>query len=328
MRGVPTHSIPPKAKERAIEHELERAREKEIHEDGRDEGLDTILERTKFADGEEPVNDELYAKERTRTRTAVRTRASLIYGAKTASTLTSSQKKHTPLITKAPSAVEHALEHSDGEDPFFNTWEYDECPESTDPEVDLQQILQPAKDIPPAPQAETEPAITSPSLEPAIHKAQDTPTATEGLSAPQTQIILVKKQFDPSIAYSPSQRSAIQHARAGHNLFITGPAGTGKSAVIAQIIHDCKLKDKNVYVTAPTGMAASLIGGTTIHSFASIGLGDECVNTYVAKAVHWRGIMRRARVKRMNRLVDADVLVIDEISMVSFRVLLPSWAES
>lgn len=45
--------------------------------------------------------------------------------------------------------------------------------------------------------------------------------------------------------------------------------GTGKSFLLRKIIDDLRLlkPEKNVGVTASTGIAATHIGGTTIHSF-------------------------------------------------------------
>jgi predicted ATP-dependent serine protease len=65
-----------------------------------------------------------------------------------------------------------------------------------------------------------------------------------------------------------------QHC-SGSSLFFSGEAGTGKSFCLKRIIAELRRKpggyDKGVYVTAPTALAASALGGTTIHSFAGIG---------------------------------------------------------
>lgn len=63
--------------------------------------------------------------------------------------------------------------------------------------------------------------------------------------------------------------------------------GTGKSVLLREIIASLKRKYKGatdaVAVTASTGMAACNIGGTTIHSFAGIGLGTDPVELLVGK---------------------------------------------
>jgi hypothetical protein len=74
------------------------------------------------------------------------------------------------------------------------------------------------------------------------------------------------------------QQSAADHILAGHNVFLTGSAGTGKTFLLRYVIQEMeKLHGGKgeVAVTAPTGIAAINIGGQTIHSFAGIGLGTK-----------------------------------------------------
>ena len=73
---------------------------------------------------------------------------------------------------------------------------------------------------------------------------------------------------------SKTQREILELAKRGHSIFITGSAGTGKSHLLRSIINELKIVEDNVYVTAPSGIAASNIDGTTIHSFGGIGFGD------------------------------------------------------
>lgn len=90
------------------------------------------------------------------------------------------------------------------------------------------------------------------------------------------------------------------------NIFIHGPAGVGKSELIKEITR--RIKDRNVVVTATTGVAALNIKGTTLHRFAGIGLGKE-------DAMH---LLKRVMSKKkyVIRWRKADVLIIDEISML------------
>ena len=61
-------------------------------------------------------------------------------------------------------------------------------------------------------------------------------------------------------------------ALAGRNCFLTGMAGTGKSTLLRRFIEEC-LHSTNIHrvdITAPTGVAALNVGGTTIHSIGHI----------------------------------------------------------
>ena len=51
--------------------------------------------------------------------------------------------------------------------------------------------------------------------------------------------------------------------------------GTGKSFALKEAIRAAKRVGRRVFVTASTGAAAVLCRGTTLHSFAGIGLGEE-----------------------------------------------------
>lgn len=89
------------------------------------------------------------------------------------------------------------------------------------------------------------------------------------------------------------------------HIFVTGRAGTGKSTLLNHFVNNTK---KNVAVVAPTGVAAYNVGGQTIHSFFGIPphgvLGIQPIHK------HLYGRVRDA-------LRSLDILVIDEISMVS-----------
>jgi ATP-dependent DNA helicase PIF1 len=57
------------------------------------------------------------------------------------------------------------------------------------------------------------------------------------------------------------------------------PTGTGKSVLLREIIRELRrkwaIRPEAVAVTAATGIAACHIGGTTLHSWAGIGIGTE-----------------------------------------------------
>jgi ATP-dependent DNA helicase PIF1 len=103
---------------------------------------------------------------------------------------------------------------------------------------------------------------------------------------------------------SAEQQEAVALALAGESFLITGGAGTGKSHTLKAVIAALKRARKCVAVVAPTGAAATLIDGVTIHSWAGIG-------------VHDAAEMPRLKKWNVGNVVRTHVLVIDEISMVA-----------
>ncbi|XP_066930570.1 ATP-dependent DNA helicase PIF1-like [Clytia hemisphaerica] len=93
------------------------------------------------------------------------------------------------------------------------------------------------------------------------------------------------------------------------SVFITGSAGVGKSFLLKKIIDS--LPKKKVYVTASTGVAACNIGGSTLHSFAGIGLGDKPAKEYGDQILY-----KRYKGEVKDRWERCQVLIIDEISMI------------
>ena len=78
-----------------------------------------------------------------------------------------------------------------------------------------------------------------------------------------------------AIRLSPEQQQVLNKVKAGSNVFFTGSAGTGKSVLLREIIKWCKETGRSTAVTASTGIASVNIGGSTVHSWAGIGLGKE-----------------------------------------------------
>ncbi len=106
---------------------------------------------------------------------------------------------------------------------------------------------------------------------------------------------------------SGEQEAAMSVVLQGKNVFITGAAGTGKSHLMHSIIGELENRKLKHYVTSSTGASAINIEGTTIHSFAGIGLGDEPIEE----------LLKRVRMsKAVLRWKIAKVLIMDEISMV------------
>lgn len=108
-----------------------------------------------------------------------------------------------------------------------------------------------------------------------------------------------------------NQGLALEIMLAGESVLLTGPAGAGKTFVLNQFIRLAKADGKHVSVTATTGLAATHLGGTTIHSWAGIGVMDELPS----------GFAEHVSKGRREIIEKADVLIIDEISMLhDFRL--------
>ena len=103
-----------------------------------------------------------------------------------------------------------------------------------------------------------------------------------------------------------NQGLALEILLSGESALLTGPAGTGKTYVLNQFIKLAKYDGKHVSVTATTGLAATHLGGTTIHAWAGIGVNDSLPN----------GFAEHIAKGRREIIEKTDVLIIDEISML------------
>ena len=74
---------------------------------------------------------------------------------------------------------------------------------------------------------------------------------------------------------SSEQTRALARFKEGHNLFITGPGGTGKTRLISHLVQQCRTDSKEYQVCAMTGCASILIGhgAKTLHSWSGMRLG-------------------------------------------------------
>jgi len=77
------------------------------------------------------------------------------------------------------------------------------------------------------------------------------------------------------------QSLALEILLSGESALLTGPAGAGKTFVLNQFIRASKDEGKYVSVTATTGLAATHLGGTTIHAWAGIGVLDYLSDRFV-----------------------------------------------
>lgn len=104
------------------------------------------------------------------------------------------------------------------------------------------------------------------------------------------------------------QTFALSILKSGANVFLTGEPGSGKTYLINEYVAYLHSHGIKPAITASTGIAATHIGGMTIHSWSGVGIRNRlgsgdlhriATNDYVKK-----------------RIGNAKVLIIDEISML------------
>ncbi len=126
--------------------------------------------------------------------------------------------------------------------------------------------------------------------------------------------VLKKIEKKSEIDLSEKQREAILSINEHNVNIITGGPGTGKTTIIKTIIEIYEERSKKVVLAAPTGRAAKKMTeatgkeASTLHRLLGIGkLDDEGIYT---KQVNFEG-----------EPIDADVVVIDELSMVDMFLM-------
>ena len=104
------------------------------------------------------------------------------------------------------------------------------------------------------------------------------------------------------------QAQALEILKTGRNVFVTGPAGSGKTYVINKYISFLRQNKIDVGITASTGIAATHMGGVTIHSWAGIG-----ISSYLSEDDLYNLSEKSYLAKRFENV---KVLIIDEVSML------------
>ena len=86
---------------------------------------------------------------------------------------------------------------------------------------------------------------------------------------------------------SAEQQKIFEYFKEGKNIFMTGPGGCGKSAVIKYIYNWCNENNKAVQVCALTGCAAILLQtkAKTVHSWAGIGMANGNAADIISRVV-------------------------------------------
>ena len=148
-------------------------------------------------------------------------------------------------------------------------------------------------------------------LDKAFQKTYVEPYETKKVYIPEEPVIPETKQAQ-LYELNAEQNAVIEEVDAGHNVFITGPGGTGKTFLIRHICRHLEAKNKKVAITSLTGMASLLIGdkARTIHSWSGLGIGNRAVEESFQ-------FIRVKHKKAKEAWRETDTLIIDEISMMS-----------
>lgn len=105
-----------------------------------------------------------------------------------------------------------------------------------------------------------------------------------------------------------TQEQALNVMKLGHNVFLTGEPGAGKTHTLNTFIDYCHRHNIGIGVTASTGIAATHIGGMTVHSWSGIGIKDVLSQDDLDR------LAKKAQLK--SRFKRTRVLIVDEVSML------------
>ena len=113
---------------------------------------------------------------------------------------------------------------------------------------------------------------------------------------------------------SVEQKHAFAKFTQGHNLFVTGPGGTGKTRLIQFMVEYMNSIGKSYQVCALTGCAATLLNckAKTIHSWSGVKLAKGDPEDIIRRVVKGRSYPKAWR--------GVEVLIVDEVSMMSRKM--------
>ena len=110
-----------------------------------------------------------------------------------------------------------------------------------------------------------------------------------------------------------TQSQALAILKTGANVFLTGEPGSGKTYVVNSYVVYLRKYGIEPAITASTGIAATHIGGMTIHSWSGIGIKTKLDTRDIRNIASNQYITRRVG--------RAKVLIIEEVSMLTPNTL-------
>lgn len=110
-----------------------------------------------------------------------------------------------------------------------------------------------------------------------------------------------------------TQKQALEILKTGANVFLTGEPGAGKSHTVNSYVRYLRSQGIEPAITASTGIAATHIGGMTIHSWSGIGIRQN-LDPYTLDKIASTAYIHK-------RITKTKVLIIDEVSMLGPEVL-------
>lgn len=110
-----------------------------------------------------------------------------------------------------------------------------------------------------------------------------------------------------------TQAEALAVLKTGANCFLTGGPGSGKTHTVNAYVAWLRSHGIEPALTASTGIAATHIGGMTVHAWSGIGIREELTPRDLDEITSKEHVVRR--------VMKAPVLIIDEVSMLSGQTL-------